>query len=77
MFKIKNYVNLFQVCRDECEVLEYDICKAELLLARDQPMINHQLVLPECSELPRISTPDAYNCVRLGIPHVNEEQLIK
>lgn len=38
-------------------------------------MIHHQLVLPECQELPQISTPESYNCVRLGIPHVN--QLIK
>ncbi len=53
------------------------MCKKELALVRGQPMINHQMVLPDCNELPRIGTPEAYNCVRMGIPHVNREQLIK
>ena len=35
-------------------------------------MIHHQLVLPECKELAQISTPDSYNCVRLGIPNINQ-----
>ncbi len=66
-----------QICREECEVLEFDVCRRELLLVRGQPMISRQLVLPECTELPRINSPEAYNCVKLGIPHVNEEPLIK
>ena len=28
-------------------------------------------MLPECSELSRIGTPESYNCVRLGLPHVS------
>ena len=45
---------LFQICRDECEVLEYQLCQKELAIARSQPMISHQLVLPDCKELPVI-----------------------
>ncbi|QQP41341.1 Tyrosine-protein kinase receptor, partial [Caligus rogercresseyi] len=36
---------------------------------------DHQLVLPDCKELPVIGTSGNYNCVRLGIPGVT--QLIK
>ena len=75
MFEIQRL--LLQICRDECEVLEYDVCAKELMLVNAQPMINHQLVLPVCTELPRINTPEAYNCVRLGIPRVNDQQLVK
>lgn len=64
-----------KVCRDECEVLEYDICQKELEIARSQPMINHQLVLPDCKELPVTGSTASYNCVRLSMPHVT--QLIK
>ena len=63
------------MCRDECEVLEFGVCKQELQIAKSQPMINHQMVLPVCKELPLIGSPESYNCVRLGIPHVT--RLIK
>lgn len=66
-----------QICRDECEILEYDLCQRELAIARTQPMIHHQLVLPDCHELPVISTTASYNCVRLGMPSVSGQQLIK
>jgi hypothetical protein len=35
-------------------------------------MINHQLVLPVCTELPVVGSTLSYNCVRLGIPHVTQ-----
>lgn len=56
-------------------MLEYSLCHKELALVRSQPMISHQLVLPDCKELPVIGTTDNYNCVRLGMPTVT--QLIK
>lgn len=59
-----------QVCRDECEVLEYGICHHELAIARGQPMLSHQLVLPDCNELPVVGSSQSYNCVRLGMPQV-------
>ena len=71
-FKFPFNYTLSQVCRDECEVLEYDICSQELAIARSQPMINHQLVLPVCTELPVVGSTLSYNCVRLGIPHVRQ-----
>jgi len=34
-----------QVCRDECELLEYGLCHKELAIARSQPLINHQVTM--------------------------------
>ena len=42
--------------RDECDVLENDICRTELAIAKSHPMIGHQMGLPECTELPPIGS---------------------
>lgn len=57
-----------QLCRDECEALENDLCHAEYTIARSNPMILMQLELPSCKLLPRPGTPDAASCMRIGVP---------
>lgn len=57
-----------QLCRDECEVLENDLCHAEYTIARSNPMILMQLELPSCHLLPRPGTADAASCMRIGVP---------
>lgn len=57
-----------QLCRDECEALENDICHAEYTIARSNPMILMQLELPTCHLLPRPGTVDAASCMRIGVP---------
>ncbi len=57
-----------QLCRDECEALENDLCHAEYTIARSNPMILMQLELPSCHLLPRPGTPDAASCMRIGVP---------
>ncbi|KAI3362262.1 hypothetical protein L3Q82_012228 [Scortum barcoo] len=57
-----------QLCRDECEALENDLCHAEYTIARSNPMILMQLELPTCHLLPRPGTPDAASCMRIGVP---------
>ncbi|XP_070845895.1 tyrosine-protein kinase transmembrane receptor ROR2 [Chaetodon trifascialis] len=57
-----------QLCRDECEALENDLCQAEYTIARSNPMILMQLELPSCHLLPRSGTPDAASCMRIGVP---------
>ncbi|XP_037548537.1 tyrosine-protein kinase transmembrane receptor ROR2 [Nematolebias whitei] len=57
-----------QLCRDECEALENNICYAEYTIARSNPMILMQLELPSCQLLPPAGTPDAASCIRLGVP---------
>lgn len=57
-----------QLCRDECEALENDLCRAEYTIARSNPRILMQLELPSCHLLPRAGTPDAASCMRIGVP---------
>ncbi|KAH0628181.1 hypothetical protein JD844_009021 [Phrynosoma platyrhinos] len=57
-----------ELCRDECEVLENDLCQQEYNIARSNPLILMQLQPPKCEDLPLPDTLEAANCIRIGIP---------
>ncbi|XP_013780639.2 inactive tyrosine-protein kinase transmembrane receptor ROR1-like [Limulus polyphemus] len=58
-----------QVCRDECEALEYKMCRLEYFNAKRHPVISQQNILPVCKDLPPIGSKESQNCVRLGVPN--------
>nr|XP_042903811.1 inactive tyrosine-protein kinase transmembrane receptor ROR1 isoform X1 [Parasteatoda tepidariorum] len=57
-----------QVCRDECEVLESNICRMEYSIAKRHPLLGQQKILPVCEELPPVGSKESETCMRLGIP---------
>lgn len=56
------------LCKDECEILENDLCKTEYIMARSNPIILKRLKLPNCEDLAASDSPEAANCLRIGIP---------
>lgn len=57
-----------ELCRDECEVLERELCRQEYSIARSDPLLLMRLQLPKCEALPLPESPDAASCMRIGIP---------
>ncbi|XP_037894224.1 tyrosine-protein kinase transmembrane receptor Ror [Glossina fuscipes] len=54
--------NLRRICRDECELLENELCQKEYAIAKRHPVIGEKLPLEECSRLPQHS-----DCSSMGI----------
>lgn len=58
-----------KVCRDECELLESNICRMEYAIAKKHHLIGQADILPDCDDLPSIGSPEGERCIRLGIPN--------
>ncbi|CAL8125621.1 unnamed protein product [Orchesella dallaii] len=65
-----NFVSPRRLCREECELLEHDLCRQEYALAKRHPLIGQQLAIPECAELPPLGSKESASCIRLGLPHL-------
>lgn len=62
--------NLRRICRDECELLENELCQKEYAIAKRHPTIGKQLQLEDCETLPMVD-----DCSRMGIKtDVNSEE---
>ena len=59
-----------KLCRDECEVLENDVCRLEYAIAKQHPLIGEQVMLPDCERLPPIGSKGSETCFRIGIPNM-------
>ncbi|XP_076163536.1 tyrosine-protein kinase transmembrane receptor Ror [Ptiloglossa arizonensis] len=72
----RNEINrkLRRICREECEILENELCRKEYAIAKRHPMIGHQVPLINCSDLPMENTPEARDCLSLGISTENSVQ---
>lgn len=56
-----------KLCRDECELLEHDVCSMEFTLAKLNPEPELKSLLPSCSSLPRVGEQGYGNCLRIGV----------
>ncbi|XP_075228843.1 tyrosine-protein kinase transmembrane receptor Ror-like isoform X2 [Lycorma delicatula] len=57
-----------RVCREDCELLENELCKMEYAIAKRHPLIGQQFEMAECSKLPEIDSPENEGCIQLGMP---------
>lgn len=65
---------LRRICREECEMLENELCRKEYAIAKRHPLIGHQVPLVECSDLPLEGTTEARDCLTLGLSVVTNVQ---
>ena len=60
-------LSIHQLCRDECQLLETDVCAPLYDHVDSQVELDLVGVLPVCSELPRIGSQNSEMCFRLGM----------
>ncbi|XP_019700649.1 tyrosine-protein kinase transmembrane receptor Ror isoform X1 [Harpegnathos saltator] len=72
----RNEINrkLRRICREECEMLENELCRKEYAIAKRHPLIGHQVPLVECSDLPLEGSTEARDCLTLGLSAANNVQ---
>ncbi|KFB50586.1 hypothetical protein ZHAS_00018903 [Anopheles sinensis] len=77
----RNTENLRRICRNDCELLENELCQKEYAIAKRHPTIGQKLPLEECDDLPLQKSVDGtilngigglgssgdQECMRLGI----------
>lgn len=64
MFNFRyNSTVLRRVCKQDCEILENELCQKEYAIAKRHPHIGQQLTLEECQDLPE----DDPDCLRISI----------
>ncbi|XP_046986353.1 tyrosine-protein kinase transmembrane receptor Ror-like [Schistocerca americana] len=56
-----------RICREDCEILENEMCSMEYAIAKRHPLIGQQVQLPECDHLPVQGSQASKDCISLGI----------
>lgn len=65
---------LRRICRDECELLENELCRKEYAIAKRHPLLGQQVPLVECADLPLPESKESSDCLSLGISVGNNAQ---
>uniref|UniRef100_A0A1Y1M7M7 receptor protein-tyrosine kinase n=1 Tax=Photinus pyralis TaxID=7054 RepID=A0A1Y1M7M7_PHOPY len=71
-------MSLQRICKEECELLEKELCRREYAIAKRHPIISQPLELDECEFLPDESDKNSMYCLSLGVErtqNVNEDEL--
>lgn len=58
-----NSTVLRRVCKQDCEILENELCQKEYAIAKRHPQIGQQLILEDCQDLPE----DDLDCLKIDI----------
>ncbi|XP_048480663.1 tyrosine-protein kinase transmembrane receptor Ror [Plutella xylostella] len=61
-----NSTILRRVCKQECEILENELCQTEYAIAKRHPHIGQQITLEECHDLPE----DDPECLKIGVGEI-------
>ncbi|VEN42632.1 unnamed protein product [Callosobruchus maculatus] len=63
--KLTNYLR--RICRDECLLLENELCSKEYSIAKRHLVIGQIMELEVCEMLPLLTDPSSKNCLSLGV----------
>ncbi|XP_044261607.1 tyrosine-protein kinase transmembrane receptor Ror-like [Tribolium madens] len=61
--------SLRRICKEDCLLLETELCSKEYAIAKRHPVIGKTLELEECQFLPNETEASSRNCLELGVDH--------
>jgi receptor tyrosine kinase-like orphan receptor 1 len=61
--------SLRRICKEDCLLLETELCSKEYAIAKRHPVIGKTLELEECEFLPNETEASSRNCLELGVYH--------
>lgn len=65
--KLRNQLKLRRICKEDCKLLETELCSKEYAIAKRHPVIGQILELEECEFLPEETEENAKECLKLGV----------
>ncbi|KAF2880458.1 hypothetical protein ILUMI_25706 [Ignelater luminosus] len=71
-------MSLQRICKEDCELLEKELCRREYAIAKRHPVISQPLELDECEFLPDETDKNSMYCLSLGVErtqNVNQDDV--
>lgn len=65
--QIRKQLKLRRICKEDCKLLETELCSKEYAIAKRHPVIGQILELEECEFLPEETENNAKECLKLGV----------
>ncbi|XP_063927006.1 tyrosine-protein kinase transmembrane receptor Ror-like [Zophobas morio] len=62
-------IHLRRICKEDCILLETELCSKEYAIAKRHPVIGKTLELEECQFLPNETEASSRHCLELGVDH--------
>lgn len=63
--KLDKYLR--RICKEDCLLLETELCSKEYAIAKRHPVLGKTLQLEECQFLPNETESSSRNCLELGV----------